>query len=131
MNESQSKQNAAATGAAKDTLAETRAELNTETQQKLGSQVVVFRSNDEPVLEDDGEFDLKINGENVTGTHSFPTSHTVTGKLTGNVLIVNSDDGKRSHKGILVGDKTFIGKRKPNGDAFFQEEGVWVGTKKP
>jgi hypothetical protein len=98
----------------------------------MDSQVVIFKSDGSIVLESDGEFDLKINGQTVTGTHTHPASHNVKGTLTGNVIVLDSEDGKRRHKGLLIGEKTFIGKRKPNGDALLQqEEGVWVGTKKP
>lgn len=130
MTESMSKQQAAATSAAKETPEQTVAPLSAEKLQ-LSSEVVIFRSDGSIFHENDGEFDLEITGQDVTGTHSHPTPHTVTGTLTGVVITLDSDDGVRNHTGLLVGDTRFIGKREPRDDSLNQEEGVWVGTKKP
>lgn len=128
MTESMSKKQAAATSAAKET--EQTAEPLSAEKLQLSSEVVIFR--DGSIFhENDGEFDLQINGQDVTGTHSHPTPHTVTGTLRGVVISLDSDDGVRNHTGLLVGDTRFIGKREPRGDSLNQEEGVWVGTKKP
>lgn len=129
MTDSMSKQQAAATGAAKETPEQTVAPLSAEKLQ-LSSEVVIFRSDGSIAHENDGEFDLEITGQDVTGTHSHPTPHTVTGTLTGVVITLDSDDGLRNHTGLLTG-KSFIGKREPRGQSLFQEEGIWVGTKKP
>ena len=130
MTESMSKQQAAATSAAKETPEQTVAPLSAE-KLKLSSEVVVFRSDGSIVHENDGEFDLDITGNDVTGTHTHPKPHNVTGTLTGVVITLDSDDGLRNHTGLLVGDSKIIGKRKPKGQALDQEEGIWVGTKKP
>ena len=132
MTKSTVEQNAAAAAAATDTR-ENSASAKKATlaeMQTVNSTVIIFDSSGIPKVESDGDFELTITGEDVTGTHSHPASHKVTGQLKAGIITLDSEDGKRTHAGVLIG-KTYIGRRKPNKivDKFEQEEGVWVGTK--
>lgn len=103
------------------------------TKQQLTSTVIIFNDDDEFVrVDDDGTFDLEITPQgDITGKHAHPTSNGVHGSLQNGVITLTSDDGVREHTGFLIG-KTFIGLRIPLTEALTdQEEGVWVGTKKP
>jgi hypothetical protein len=113
---------------AKDTREKTDAQATT--KQKLISRLIVFPGGGLPKLEIDGEFELDITGEQVTGKHRRPDEHPVAGTLKGDIIFLDEDD--RTHKGVLIDNKHFIGKMKvKTDDAFEQEEGVWVGTKNP
>lgn len=106
---------------------------------RIRSQVFIFDSMGKFVrVEDDGEFELEIDQAGVvTGRHSHPSPHDVTGTLDNSTsvpsIIVRSVDGIRAHTGALVdlGGERFIGARLILRSTALttQEEGVWVGTK--
>jgi hypothetical protein len=83
---------------------------------------------------DDGNFvDLEVDNSGiVTGNHQLPNGsvNPVDGTLQGDVLTLNDRTIKRQYTGLFNG-KRFIGVRKRLTDKTDQEEGVWVGTKKP
>lgn len=118
---------AAMTAEAKNTAEE----ATTLTELRLSSQVFIPQTDGSLRVEGDGEFVLEVTAGVVTGTHSHPSPHRVSGNLlpTANIILT-SEDGRRIHTGILVGNQ-FIGLRRPLRPLanFDQEEGVWVGTK--
>jgi hypothetical protein len=126
-----------ATSTAAEEVQETERKSNAATtvKQKLDSLVIGFDMNNNVVLppEDDGTFDLDVSPQgDVKGTHVHPTSDGVKGSLKNDVLDVTSDDGAMRHTGVLIANKFYIGKRIILDEALTdQEEGVWVGTKKP
>ncbi|MBA3242789.1 MAG: hypothetical protein H0T60_16315 [Acidobacteria bacterium] len=99
---------------------------------------IVDSSNVFDRMESDGEFVLEINGATgkITGTHSHPEPHDVTGKILPTNppgILLLSVDGVRAHTGGLKeidGKQYYIGARLPLARLLRQqEEGVWVGTK--